>query len=180
MKYKSLFDLMKDYNTEEKCRKYFIRHRWENGVVCPHCGNCETETKIYKTKRGIFRCGACSKDFSVRINSFMGDSPIPYRKWLMAIFLLTSHNKGVSSIQLAKDIGITQKSAWFIIQRIAYLVSCDDIKLDGVVEVDETYVGGSEKNKHKDRRTMNFDKGAGEKTAILGMIERGGKVVLKK
>lgn len=183
MSYKSLFDLLKKYDTEEKCRDFFADCRWHGKVVCPHCGNAG-EKKITKIERGVykggFKCFSCRKRFSIRTNTFMGESLIKFQKWLMAIFLLTSHKKGLSSLQLAKDIGVSQKTAWFMIQRILNIVGSEDIKLGGVVEVDETYVGGKESNKHRDRRTMNFDKGAGDKTAILGMIERGGNVVLKK
>jgi transposase-like protein len=147
---------MKEYDTEVKCRDFFIARRWHGEVVCPHCGNKGQKT-ISQIKRGAyeggFKCFACRRRFTARTNTFMGDSALPYSKWLMAIFLITSHKKGISSLQLAKDIGITQKSAWFIIQRVGNLVGCYDIKLNGVVEVDETYVGGKEHNKHKDRRT---------------------------
>ena len=183
MKYQSLFELMKEYNTEEKCREYFIKRRWKGRVVCPHCGK-KGEKTITQIKSGVyagnFKCFACCKRFSVKTNTFMGDSPIKFQKWLMAIYLLTSHKRGISSVQLAKDIGVTQKTAWFIIQRIYNLVGCDNIQLGGVVEVDETYVGGKEKYKHKNRRTYNFNKIAGDKTAILGILERRGQVVMKK
>lgn len=181
----SIYNLMKIYDTEDKCREFFIKARWGKNIECPHCGNNpKTGKKIYKLANGPlagdFRCNACGKKFSVRTNSFMSKSTIPYSKWLMAIYFVTGHKKGISSMQLARNIGVTQKTAWFMIQRIFNIVNPENTVLKGVVEVDETYVGGKEKNKHKSRKTLNHNKIAGDKVAILGMIERGGKLVLKR
>ncbi len=175
MCFRSLFELLQTYNTEEKCQNFFINNRWKNGITCPYCG----EHKIYKLGKGIFRCSNCFKEFSVRTKTYMEHSRIPYQKWLMAIYLITSHKKGLSSIQLAKDIGVTQKTAWFILQRLNNIVSPNLLKLSNIVEVDEMYVGGAEKNKHKYKRTMNSNKIHGDKSAILGMIERNGNLVLR-
>jgi transposase-like protein len=134
IKFDSLLSLTKVYDTEEKCREYFEQARWGGKVVCPHCKN--SKEKIYKLEsRGIFRCTACHKDFSVRTGTYLGESHIKYQQWLMALYLVTSHKIGISSPQLAKDIGCTQKTAWFILQRINFVTSNHNKgKLSGVVK----------------------------------------------
>ena len=151
MKFKSFVDLLKVFNTEEKCHNLFVSRRWRNGLTCPHCKNHESEKKIYTiTKRMIFRCGACAKDFTVRTGTFLGDTKVSYQNWLIAIYFVTSHKKGISSLQLAINLGVTQKTAWFMIQRILHVASTESHNiLSGVVELDETYVGGKESNKYK-------------------------------
>lgn len=182
MCFKSLFELLQIYNTEEKCENYFIKQRWGDKVICPHCHN---DTKIYRFSKGVykgkFKCGACHKVFSVKTNTYMGESPIKYQKWLMALYLITSHKKGISSIQLAKDIGVTQKTAWFMLQRIANIANSSDNKIGGVVEVDEAYIGGKVSNKHRitlvNKERYEYQQ---DKTMLLGMIEREGNLILRK
>jgi hypothetical protein len=129
----------------------------------------------------IFRCGACGKDFSVRTGTFLGDTKISYQNWLIAIYFVTSHKKCIASSQLATNLGVTQKTAWFMIQRILHVASTESHNmLSGVVELGETYVGGVEGNKHKSKRTTNPNIIQGDKTMILGMLERGGDLVMKK
>ncbi len=183
-KYQSIHELMREYDTEEKCLDWFIQYRWPSGVVCPRCGNHhEKGKKIYHftrgTMKGTFKCGACNFKFSVRSNTFMENSQIPLSKWMMAIYFVINHKRGISSYQLARNIGITQKSAWFMIQRIFNIVNSDDDVLSGTVEMDEVYIGGAEKNKRPDRKTMNQNKILGDKISVLGMLERGGKIVLR-
>lgn len=182
MEYKSLFELMKVYDTEEKCENYFIKQRWGDKVECPHCHN---HTKIYRFSNGVykgkFKCGACHKVFSAKTGTYMGESPIKYQKWLMALYLVTSHKKGVSSLQLAKDIGVTQKTAWFMLQRIANVTNSSNTKIGGTVEVDEAYIGGKVPNKHRitlvDKERYEYQQ---DKTMLLGMIERNGNLILRK
>ncbi|MGZ8096047.1 MAG: IS1595 family transposase [Methylosarcina sp.] len=171
----SLYDMMQVFSDEKKCIDHFRSVRWPNGVCCPHCGSM----KIYNLADGTHKCGEtkCAMKFSVRKGTIFDDSKISLQKWFMAIFLMTSHKKGISSCQLARDIKITQKSAWFMLHRIREAIIVDrTVPLSGTVEIDETYVGGKEKNKHADKRTKGAQ-GAGSaksKIVVLGMIERGG------
>lgn len=184
MAFQSIHQLMREYNTEEKCEEWFIQRRWPNGVVCPFCGNKQGEKTICRltkgAEKGSFLCRNCKHKFSVRNNSFMGKSRIPYSKWLMAIYFVINHKRGISSLQLARNIGVTQSTAWFMAQRIFNIVNSDNNVLNGVVEMDEVYIGGAEKNKRPDRKVKTSDKYANDKMSVLGMLERGGKVVLRQ
>lgn len=165
----SLIDFQKQFNDEEVCLTFLEEQRWRNGRFCPHCGSYET----YKFKDGkLFKCADCHKQFTVKVGTIFSDSHIPLSKWFYAIYLNTSLKKGISSIQLAKYLGITQKSAWFMLQRIRYGLEAagrGDL-LNNIVEVDETYVGGV---KHGSRV------GPADKAVVFGAVERGGKAKIK-
>lgn len=177
----TLFDLLKVFSDEKTCIDHFRSVRWPNGVVCPHCGSCG----VYNLADGTHKCkeSQCAKKFSVRYDTIFQDSALPLQKWFMAIYLITSHKKGISSCQLARDLGITQKSAWHMLHRIRAAIEVDRSEpLTGTVEIDETYVGGKEGNKHKNKRTPN-SQGPGsnkKKSVVFGMIERGGDLRLDK
>lgn len=175
----SLFSMMQVFSDEKKCVDHFRAVRWPNGVTCPHCGS----VKVYNLSNGTHKCGEkqCATKFSVRKDTIFDDSKIALQKWFMAIYLVTSHKKGISSCQLARDIKVTQKTAWFMLHRIRAAIIVDRSEpLTGTVEIDETYVGGKEKNKHAHKRVKG-SQGAGSaksKTVVLGMIERGGDLRL--
>ena len=138
------FNLIQFYNsfaTEEQCQKFLFEQRWSDGVVCPKCG--EIGVKTYKLASGRLKCASCRNTFTVRMGSIFEESPVPLQKWFLTIYLCTSLKKGVSSIQLSKYIGVTQKTAWFMLQRIhnCFSIEIKEPCLKGEIEVDETYIG---------------------------------------
>lgn len=186
MNFKSLPQLLDYFREESTCIEYYENVRWKGNPTCPHCGS----DKPYKTNRG-YKCSnnKCYKKFTVKVGTIFQNSKIPMRIWFAAIFLATTHKKGISSVQLALDLGITQKSAWFVLHRIREMLKERAPKMLGnskTVEVDETYIGGREQNKHyKKRRSAinanvtNSGKVFLPKRTVIGIVERKGRVVLK-
>lgn len=166
----TLKDLQKRFPTEESCHAFVALERWGGNPICVHCG---CDRKIYVLNHGkLFKCADCRKQFTVRIGTIFEDSPLPLQKWFHAMFVITAHKKGISSVQLSKDIGITQKSAWHMLHRIRYGMSTKGFTkpLDGVVEADETYIGGKKKGGKRGRGSEN-------KTPVFGMLDRDDKTV---
>lgn len=161
--FKTLAQFLNAFNSEEACRKHFETIRFKDGDFCPHCKH----NKINRFSDGKrYRCASCKQDFTIKTGTLFGESKIPMQKWFIAIYLLTTRNKGISSIELSKQVGVSQKTAWFMDHRIREALKQGNGKLMGTVEVDETYLGGYHPRKH----------GFSKKSAILGMTERGGRM----
>lgn len=158
----NLINFYKQFPDEQACRDFLQNARWGGTTTCPKCG--VANTKIYKLKDNrLLKCATCRQPFSVRVGTVFEDSAIPLQSWFLAIYLCTSLKKGISSVQLAKYLGITQKSSWHMLHRIRHNVTNSILPLEGIVEVDETYYGG--KTSEKRGRFSN-------KVAIIGAVEK--------
>ena len=178
----STYALMKLIPDQETARKYLEGHLWPNGPVCP---DCKSERISERGARpGFYHCNACNFDFTVRTGTIFERSKIPLDKWVYAMYLLVTARKGISSMQLAKEIakeiGVTQKTAWFMLGRLREACSAPDSidKLKGTIEIDEAFFGGKERNKHESKK-LRAGRGPVGKVAVLGMRERGGRTIAK-
>jgi transposase-like protein len=170
----SLFDLVAAFPDEQACVDHMRSIRWQDGEFCPHCNG----SRIYHfSDRKTFKCGDCRQRFSIKVGTIFEDTKLPLRKWFMAIWMITNHPKGIASTTLAKDLKITQKTAWFVLHRLRHAARTQSFNapLKGTVEADTTFVGGKEKNKHAKDRTGGTQGGAG-KAIVLGILERDGEL----
>lgn len=180
--FKNLRELITSMPDEVTCRNYLIKERWNGVISCPYCA-CERVTVIDNGRR--FKCNHkdCKNTFSVTVGTIMEASKIPLTKWLTAIYITTGHKRGISSYQLGRDLGISQKSSWFMLHRIREMLRMKEDVVLGInnpVEADETFIGGKYANMHNSKRKKLSEAGGfANKTTVLGMIERTGDLVAK-
>lgn len=174
--FKSLLDLVKAFPDEDACFTHLEKLRWNGNVVSPFA----TDGKVYICKGHKFKCKRTNRYFTVKTGTIFEDTKIPLQKWFMALYIFSSHKKGISSHQLARDIDVTQKTGWFLLHRLRYAFAHPNFQamLEGVVEVDETYVGGKENNKHVDKKTEgNQGRSTKTKKPVVAVLQRDGNVI---
>ena len=171
----TLLNAIRHFADEDVALAFVADLRWPDGEqVCPKCGSVG-EHYFLKTRR-VWKCRDCRKQFSIKVGTIFEDSPISLSKWLPAVWMLVNCKNGISSYELSRALGVTQKSAWFMLHRIRLAMKDDGgfwTKMDGEIEVDETYIGGKAKNMHRERRKRIIKSTGGhDKTAVLGLLER--------
>src|SRR3954447_1566625 len=181
----TLQDVVTYFADKDAAHAFAVAMRWPDGVFCPFCQCCENN---YIATRRIWECKGCKKQFSVRLGTIFEDSPIPLSKWFVAVWMLSNCKNGVSSYELHRALDVTQKTAWFMLHRVRAAIKAKsfDKKLAGVVEADESFIGGLFKNMHKARkekiRAESEAKGAATmrgaigKTLVQAVLERGGEI----
>ena len=178
IQFKSIVAVITYFSSEDVCKQALAEARWGGDVVCPHCG----QHHCVRRADGRFRCNMCKHNFSCTTGTIFENTKLPLQKWFIAMYLISSHKKGVSSCQIARDCEVSQKTAWFMLQKIRGLFAQSDcVSLKGKVEMDEMYLGGRETNKHESKRTEGTQgRSTKTKTPIFGMQQRNGNVVAMK
>ncbi len=170
----SVYDFLRRFPDEEAARRFLENLKWGDEPHCPHCGCFEVSAVSHRSMP--YRCRGCRGYFSVRSGSVFESSKISLHKWLMAMYLIGESSKGISSVQLAKMIGVQQKTAWFVGHRIREAYRQGKTMFAATVEADETYLGGKDKNRHESKK-HKVGGGARDKEAVMGVKQRGGKTV---
>lgn len=176
----TLQEAIEYFSNKDTTFNFMVKLRWPSGVCCPRCGD---NTPRFIATRKIWECRNCKekKQFSVKLGTIFEDSPLPLSKWFTAIWLITNAKNGISSYEIHRALGVTQKTGWFMLQRIRLAMQTGSFeKFSGVVEADETYIGGLARNMHTSRnRARGRGTGGVGKAIVMGILERGGKVKVK-
>ena len=175
---KTLQEAIIYFSDIDNCIEYLVSKRWPDGVTCPICGS--ERVSAFNPKRRTWKCSThhSKREFSVKVGTIFEDSPISLDKWLTAIWMITNCKNGISSYEVARDLNVTQKTAWFMLHRIRLALQDEDSnKLNGEVEVDETFIGGKSRNMHVEAREHRITgTGGKDKAIVFAALERGGKV----
>jgi transposase-like protein len=174
-----LIKMVGRFDTKGKCIAYLEKQRWPNLPICPYCGSVKSSKKTQEFRH---TCNDCGRSYSVLVGTIFESTKLPITKWFVAIFLILNAKKGISSLQLARDLNVNKNTAWFLQKRIRQAMQDNNCILRGIVEIDETYVGGSLSNKHyikKQEPGKYYKSGMEHMVPVLGMIEREGKIILK-
>ena len=178
----NLLEIMEKFPTQESCFEFLEGIRFKEGAYCPHCASVKVARKKEKKHVGRWNCHDCKSSFRVTKGTIFHDTKIPLQKWFLGIILIANAKKSLSSHQLARDLNMNQKSAWYMITRIrAEMASKNDTILKGIIEADETYVGGKpcKSNNSDDDKNMGTKQGWTKKKPVIGLAQRGGKVIAK-
>jgi transposase-like protein len=175
---RTLLEAIRYFSDLEVCTQFVAQLRWGGTPTCDRCGSVES---YYLAKRRVWKCKGCSRQYSVKVGTIFEDSALGLDKWLPAVWLIANSKNGISSHELGRALGVTQKSAWFMLHRIRLAMQSGSIEMfTGTVEVDETYVGGIAKNMHANERKQKVTGGGStHMTAVIGAVERGGNVTAK-
>lgn len=175
--YKSVKQLLDRFPTEQSCIDHLELVRWQGNVTSPF----DAESRVYKCAGNKYRCVNTKKYFTVRTDSIFEGSKIDFRTWFVAIYLFIINKRGISSYQLADELGVTQKTAWFILARLRFGIDPEDDEFDGHIESDETFVGGKNKNRHSDKKVKNSQgRSFVDKTPVLGLLKRGEYKIVRR
>ena len=173
-----IIKIFKEFDNQTKCYRYLEKIRWDNKPICPYCNSIKASERKNENR---YKCLECNRSFSVLVGTIMEGTKLPIIKWFVAMCLILNAKKGISSLQLSRDISVNKNTAWYLQKRIRRAMNEDDTLLQGLIEADESYIGGSLVNKHEKLKQKRQYHRAGmeHKTPVLGMLERKGKIIVK-
>lgn len=179
---KTLIDVVQYFSDPDRALWFLVGLKWPDGIVCHHCGTIDPSHTFLKNLKK-WKCKACRKQFTAKEGTIFEKSQVSLSKWFITMWVLANDKNGVSSYEIHRGIGVTQKTAWFMLQRLRLVLQeepSSDSKLSGIIEVDETYIGGKARNMHKDKREEKIKgRGATGKAIVMGLLERDGKIRTK-